>query len=329
MTVALAFASPWFLLALAAVPLALWWYVADQDRRRRQVAAFAAPAVAASALPRPPGWRRHVPVGFYGAALVLLAVALARPERTVSVPAEQATVVLIIDRSGSMEARDVQPDRLTAARRAVDRFLDRLPRQVRAAAVVFNQRAEVVTTPTTDREEVREGLATVQPSGGTATGDALAAALRLVRPRGTAPAPGEQAPPAAAVLLTDGVSVRGRPPQQVARQAKRLAVPVSTVALGTPQGTIRVPRSTRRGGGTELRRVPPDPVGLREIARLSGGRPYEAQDAPKLDEVYEDLGSQVGRKQERRELTSALAGAALLLVLAGGGAALRLFGRLP
>ncbi len=320
------FGSPWLLLALAIVPLAAWWYVADQGRRRAQAAAFAAPAVSPSVLRDVPGWRRHAPIALYGVALALLGLALARPQRTVAVPAEQATVVLVTDRSGSMESRDVEPNRLDAARRAVDGFLDRLPRPVRAAAVAFNQRAEVLAAPTTDRDEIREALRTMTPAGGTATGDALASGLRLVRPRGTET--GAAAPPAAIVLLTDGVSVRGRDPVEVAREARRMRVPVYTVALGTPQGTIRVRRSGGQGG-YETRRVPPDPDGLRAIAQASGGRAYEAQDAPRLDRVYEDLGSRVGRKDEEREMTGGFAGAALLLILAGGALSLRFFGRLP
>lgn len=321
----MSFASPWFLLCLVVVPVAIWWYLGEQRHRARQAAAFAAAPVAPSALGAGPGWRRHVPIVFYGVALALLAVAIARPERTVAVPAEQATVVLVTDRSGSMEARDVAPDRLEAARRAVDRFLQRLPGEVRAALVAFNQRAEVLATPTTERGEIRDGLRSIQPSGGTATGDALAAALRLVRPRGASSAPAE-APPAAIVLLTDGVSVRGRDPVEVARQARRLRVPVYTVALGTPRGTIRVPRA---GGGTQVRRVPPDPAGLRRIARASGGQAFEARDSERLDRVYEELGSRVGRKDEVREMTAGFAGAGFLLVLAGAAASLRLFGRLP
>ncbi|WP_205695771.1 VWA domain-containing protein [Conexibacter sp. SYSU D00693] len=323
--VALSFAEPWLLLGLLLVPLALWWYLIDQGRRRAQVSAFAAPAVAASAIRDRPGWRRHAPIACYALALALLGVALAKPERTVAVPSEQATVVLVTDRSGSMEARDVAPNRLDAARQAVSRFLDRLPRQVRAAAVAFNQRAEVIATPTVDRQELRDAFATLTPAGGTATGDALAAALRLVRPRGTESGP--EAPPAAVVLLTDGASVRGRDPVDVAREARRQRVPVYTVALGTQQGTIRVRRPG--GQGTEVRRVPPDPASLRRIAAVARGEAFTAADAPRLDRVYEELGSRVGRQDERREMTAGVAGAALLFVLAGGALSLAFFGRLP
>ena len=127
------FQAPAFLLALALVPLAAIAYGAAQRRRRAAADAFAGPAVRASALPRTPGWRRHAPIALYGAALAALAVALARPEATVAVPTEQATVVLAIDRSGSMRATDVAPSRLAAVKSAAARFLDSVPRRVRWA----------------------------------------------------------------------------------------------------------------------------------------------------------------------------------------------------
>lgn len=322
----ISFAAPLWFLALALIPLAALAYAADQRRRRAQAAAFADPRTAPSALAAAPGRRRHVPFALYGLALVALVVALARPQATVAVPNEQATVVLVTDRSGSMQATDVAPDRLTVAQRAAFRFLDRLPRRVKAAAVAFNQRAEVIAAPTTDREEIKDAYRTLVPRGGTATGDALAAGLRLVRPRG-APT-GRAAPPAAIILLSDGASVRGRDPVAVARDAARANVPIYAVALGTPQGTIRVPRP---GGapGYETRPVPPDAQSLQQIAQLTKGRVYEARDAERLDRVYEELGSRIGKRDEKREVTAAAVGGGLLLLLMGGGFSLGWFGRLP
>ena len=170
---------------------------------------------------------------------------------------------------------------------------------------------------------MRDALDVLQPQGGTATGDALDLALRTAR----RPArPGAKAPPAAIVLLTDGVSVRGKDPLAVARQARRLHVPVYTVALGTPGGTITVPR---RGGGTSTVRVPPDPAGLRRIAQLSGGQAFSAQDAAQLDAVYKRLGSQVATERRPREITASFAAGALVALVAGGLLSLRWFGRLP
>jgi Ca-activated chloride channel homolog len=308
------FAAPAFLLALLLVPLGAIAYAAAERRRRRAVDAFAAPAVRASALPRRPGWRRHAPMALYALALAALATALARPEATIAVPSEQASVVLATDHSGSMRATDVAPDRLTAARTAAERFLDRVPRRVRVGAVAFDHRANVLEAPTTDRAPVRAAIAGLRPSGGTATGEALAAALDLVR-RGS-----DDPPPAAIVLLSDGESTHGRDPLPVAREAGRLGIPIYTVALGTPGGTLV-------GSDGVSRPVPPDPETLRAIAEASGGRAFTADDADGLAAVYERLGSQVATEREPREVTAAFAGGALALVAAGSLLSLRWFRR--
>jgi Ca-activated chloride channel homolog len=208
----------------------------------------------------------------------------------------------------------VAPDRLTAARTAAERFLDRVPRRVRVGAVAFDHRANVLEAPTTDRAPVRAAIAGLRPSGGTATGEALAAALDLVR-RGS-----DDPPPAAIVLLSDGESTHGRDPLPVAREAGRLGIPIYTVALGTPGGTLV-------GSDGVSRPVPPDPETLRAIAEASGGRAFTADDADGLAAVYERLGSQVATEREPREVTAAFAGGALALVAAGSLLSLRWFRR--
>lgn len=309
------FQEPLFLIALALVPLAAVAYAAAQRRRRAAADAFAAPAVRASALPRTPGWRRHAPIALYGLALAALAIALARPEATVAVPTEQATVVLAIDRSGSMRATDVAPTRLAAMQSAASRFLDRVPRRVKVGAVAFNGRTAVLAAPTADRAPVREAVAAIEAKGGTASGDGLAAALDLIR-RG-----GADRPPAAVVLISDGTSTRGSDPVDVAREAADLGVPVYTVSLGTPAGTV-----TDAEGVTHD--AAPDPATMRAVAEASGGRSFTVDDAEGLTAVYERLGSQVATEREPREITAAFAGGALIFVAGGALLSLHWFRRL-
>lgn len=154
----MSFQSPWLLLGLVLLPLLGVAYAMTERRRRRAAAAFAAPAVAVSAVPRSPGWRRHLPLGMAWIAIAALITALARPQVSVAVPSEQATIVLAMDHSGSMMATDVSPSRLVAARAAGEAFLDTIPARVRVGGVVFNNRAQAVASPTTDRAELKRAL---------------------------------------------------------------------------------------------------------------------------------------------------------------------------
>jgi Ca-activated chloride channel homolog len=319
----LSFASPGVLVALLALPALAGWYVVRQRERRRAAAAFAAPALVPSVVPRRPGWRRHVPALVLALALAALVVAAARPQTTVAVPQEQASIMLVTDVSGSMLATDVAPSRLVAARRAAQRFVDRVPKKVQVGVMAFNQTPQVLQSPTRDREAVAQALQALTPSGGTATGEAIQTAVRIL---GAKRSKDGKRPPAAIVLLTDGASTRGVDPVEAATAARRLRIPVFTVALGTPEGTITVPR--RNGQGTVTRPVPPDPASLARIARASGGEAFAAADADRLSKVYERLGSQLGRHNEKREITAGFAGGALALLLLGAAMSLRWFGRL-
>ncbi|MDQ3741135.1 MAG: VWA domain-containing protein, partial [Actinomycetota bacterium] len=284
--------------------------------------AFASPALVPAVAPRRPGWRRHWPMALYALGLAALILAVAKPQRAVSVPVDRASVLLVTDRSGSMQAEDVEPNRLVAAKRAADEFVDQVPERVRLGLVQFNHGTEVAQLPTTDHQLVRDAISAIAPAGGTATGDALTTALRILRPDVNDRRP----PPAAIVLLSDGKATKGRDPVEAAREAARLKVPVYAVALGTEEGTIRVERPD---GSVRTERVPPDRETLKRIADASGGRTFAVEEAGRLEEVFERLGSQLTTRREKREVTTAFAGGALLLVLAGGGLSLAWFGRLP
>jgi Ca-activated chloride channel family protein len=316
----MSFAAPLVLLALLALPVLAVLYALEQRRRRAAAAAFAAPALQPSVAPRRPGWRRHAPMAAAALALALLVVAAAKPQRTVAVPVERAAVMLATDVSGSMTATDVEPTRLAAAKRAAGRFVDELPDRVNVGVLAFNDTPRVLQSPTRDRDAVEAAIAGMQPSGGTATGEAVATATSSLR-SGT----GSRRSPAAILLLSDGKSTSGRDPVAAARAAARLNVPVHTVVLGTADGTITVPRAS---GGTATRPVPPDTESLAQIARASDGRAYTAQTATDLGEIYESLGSQLGREDRKREVTSAVTGGGLLLMLVGVAMSLRWFGRL-
>jgi Ca-activated chloride channel family protein len=318
------FGAPLVLIGLIAVPLLALLYWRAERGRRAAAAAFASPALQPSVAPTRPRWRRHVPLAAMGLAIAALIVAAARPERTVAVPVEQASIMLATDVSGSMTATDVSPNRLTAAKQAGFRFLTQVPKQVNVGVMAFNQVPSVLQNPTRDRAAVSAAIQRMQSHGGTATGEAIATATNLLN---RAPGVGLKRPPAAIVLLSDGASTSGRDPVAAAQAAGKLKIPIYTVALGTPQGTITVKRPQRLGGGTSTQRVPPDPRALAEIARASGGQTFTAATAGGLKTVYERLGSQLGKKKEKQQVTSTVAGGGLVLLLGGAVMSLGFFGR--
>ena len=311
--------APLFLLVLLLAPAGVVLYLRRERRIRAGQDAFSSPQLMPSVLPERPGWRRHVPLAAYLLALIALAFALARPQVAVSVTVDQARIILVTDHSGSMASQDVLPSRLDAARQAADDFLSRVPRRVQVGAIAFNQSAQVIQSPTREHATVAAALDAVEPAGSTATGEALAAALTVIRAARQGGDP-ERPAPAAIVLLSDGKSVRGRDPLTVAGEAEEAGVPVYTVALGTPGGTI----TTKTG---EQEPVPPDPATLQQIAERTGGKAFAAADADQLRQVYERLGEQVITEERKQQMTAWFAGGALLLLVTGAGAALRWFGR--
>jgi Ca-activated chloride channel homolog len=311
----MSFQAPIFLLGLAVVPLALAALALARRRPARYVVRFPAVPTLAAVAPRSPRWRRLLPPALLCLALAGLALALARPETTVAVPVERASVMLVTDTSGSMAATDVEPSRLDAAKDAAGGFLDRVPDELRVGLVAFSDAPNTVVRPTDEREPVRAAIDRLRADGGTATGDALDSALRALGTRG------DDSPPAAIVLLSDGATQAGRDPADVAREAATAGVPVYTVALGTADGVVE-------SNGQTLR-VPPDPEALRQVAQISGGATFAAEDADALDEVYERLGSQIGTREEKREISAGFAAAGLLLLGGSLAASLRWRGRLP
>jgi Ca-activated chloride channel family protein len=318
------FATPIALLALLLVPLAVAGYLLLERRRREAAAAFATPARVPNLIGRRPGRLRHLPPALALLALALVATGLARPHATLSVPREEATVVLAVDVSRSMVATDVKPSRLASAQDAVRAFLAKLPDGYRVAIVSFAQGASVVLPPTADRELAERALVALRPGDGTALGGGIARAVQVAeRVRGK---DGDRVP-AAVVLLSDGAQTIGtQTPLSAARRAGALDIPISTVALGTAQGVVEVRNAD---GFTEQVTVPPDPRTLRRVAAATKGRFYEAPDGERLRAVYEELGSRVGRVEEEREITAALAAAGGLLLLGAGLASAVLFGRIP
>jgi Ca-activated chloride channel homolog len=317
------FDRPLALIALVAVPLlAALWYL-NERRRANAASAFANPALVPNLLSGRPGFRRLLPLGLLLLAVAALVVGVARPHANVSVPRDEATIILDIDVSRSMSAQDVTPTRLDAAKRAADRFLNEIPAKYSVGVVGFGTRAFVALPPTTDRTLTHDALDSLSPSEGTAIGDAVALSTRLAQRQKTIDG---ITPPASVLVISDGARDGGRiSPISAARRARRAHIPVSTVLVGTANGIVT---AKLVGGYTEQIRVVPSPGTLTQIAQLSGGRFYRSRTSEALTAVYRKLSTRVGHKTERREITDFFAGGAILLLLTGGGLSSMWFRRL-
>jgi Ca-activated chloride channel family protein len=326
------FASPWLLLALLIVPATLALAVLLERRRARYAVAFTNLELLASVAAPRRSWRRWAPLALFLLALAAASTALARPKATVSVPASRATVVLLVDVSGSMRAADVKPTRLGAAQNAMAAFADRVPKGVKIGLVSFSTGPDLLVIPTTDRKILHEGIDLLAPEAGTAIGDGLQLAVQTVKSSvGDAPRSKDGKIPGAIVLLSDGAQTRGTlSPLQGAALARNAGIRVFTVALGTNNGTLDPGAfgfGLGQGGfGVGPRRrfpVRPDPVTLAAIARATDGKTYRAQSASKVQQIYKQLGASIAHKAATREVSSWFAGgAALLLLLSLGGAKL-------
>jgi Ca-activated chloride channel family protein len=308
------FTSPLWLLALLAIPLALGLQWASRARGRRYAVRFPATSTLALAAGEVPIWRRVLPGALALTAVGVLVLSLARPSKAVRVPVRSAQIVLVTDHSGSMSADDVQPSRLAAAEKAADTFIDQLPKSAKVGVVAYSDSPDVVQAPSTDHSRAREAIGAQIADGSTATGDALQAALDMLKQSHTKL-------PSAIVLLSDGATTAGRDPVPVAQAAARQHVAIDTVALGKPGAVINTP-----GGAVD---VSPDPETLQAIAKASNGQAFTAGDASHLSSIYKSLGSQLGTQTRHHDISSGFALAGLALLLSAGLASVALAGRLP
>jgi Ca-activated chloride channel family protein len=313
------FAAPGRLLLLFAVAALALAYVVMQQRRSHYAVRFTNLDLLDKVAPTRPGWRRHVPAAAFLLMAVLMVTAFAKPADKVKVPRERATVIVAVDTSASMQATDVEPSRLSAAKDAAAVFVESLPAQFNVGLVSFTGSASVVIAPTTDRDVLKAGIEGLSTGPRTAIGEAVAVSLQAVAAVDARAA--TDPPPARIVLLSDGANTSGRSPEEAAEQASAAGVPVSTIAYGTADGRLEL-------GGQSVP-VPVDGPALRHLAETTGGSYYEAASGEELREVYEDIGSSVGYRTERQDVSARFAGLALLAALAAAATSLAWFSRIP
>jgi len=300
----------WLLLVVAGLAAA---YLVVQSRRRDYAVRFTNLELLASVAPRRPGWRRHVPAAAMALALALLVLGLARPARDERVPKEAATIMLVVDVSASMQATDVAPTRLQAAREAAHSFVKDLPSRLRLGLVSFDRTTRVIAPPTADHAVVEAGIDALTTGPGTAAGDAIFVALDAITSAGGAGTTnGKQT--AAIVLLSDGVTTVGTPVDQAAQAAVEQGVPVTTIAFGTENGTVDI--------GGRLIPVPADSAAMSGLAHTTGGAFFEAASGKELKGVYGRIGTRVGYTTEQKEIGMVFVGVSLVVLVAALGAAL-------
>lgn len=329
------FHQPLWLLTLPAtalVALALVWAL---RRRNRSAVRFAAADMLDGLVPKV-GARKWVPPAALIAAMVLAGVALAGPYVNTTQPKEQATIVLAIDVSNSMMAKDVSPDRITAAKNAARDLINTMPKQVKVGVVAFAGTAQVLAVPTRDHQRVVAALSSLRLQNETAIGEGIEAGIDALRatasPGGSSPggsSGGESSDPTssdpgdhsqAIVLLSDGQTTTGVPSQSAATEAKQAGVPVFTVAFGTNHGEVEI--------DGQVIPVQVDENELRSIAQTTGGDFFRADDAGSLDRIFSSIGSRLGSEEVQQNLWVVFAVLAGLALVASVVLSIWWFGRL-
>ena len=300
--------------------------------------AHTGPAPAKPASTRP-GARRHVPAALFLCGLTLLLTALARPQTVVSLPRVEGAVILAFDVSGSMSADDFKPTRMDAAKAAALDFIERQPSSVQIGVIGFSDSGFGVQAPTNDRDAIRATINRLTPQRGTSLGRGIQAAFNLLDAgkgptqklySNLTPAPTVTPTPmpqgaytnAAIVLLSDGENNENPDPMAAAQFAADRGVRIYTVGIGSAAGsTLHV------NGITVHTRL--DEALLQNIAALTGGTYYNAENEADLRAVYDNLDPQLTLKPQKMEVTSLFTAASLLALLVGGVYSLRWFGRMP
>ncbi|MEO8266684.1 MAG: VWA domain-containing protein [Ilumatobacteraceae bacterium] len=272
----LAPARLWLLFVVAGLAVA---YVIAQRRREINTVRFTQIEMLDQIAPRRPGWRRHAIAGVQLAALSIGVLGAAQPvHRSTTRPRSAGTIMLLFDVSLSMQADDVSPNRLEAAKKAGEDFVDAVDADIGVGLISFSGTVATDVEPTTDRVRLTKGIEALQLGEGTAIGDAIAAGVHsLQRGEPTNDSPGTL------VVLSDGETTRGRPTADGAKVAADAKVPVYTIAFGTDAGAITNPNTGE---------IDPVPVKLDELqaaADATGGKAYVAPSADELAKAYADI----------------------------------------
>jgi Ca-activated chloride channel family protein len=346
----MSFAWPELLWLLVLLPLLVAAYVWLLRRKRNSAVRYANLSMVKEAMGPGPAIRRHVPPVLFLLAIALLIVALARPSATVTLPTQKQTIILALDASGSMRAKDVLPSRLEAAQTAAKQFVADTPRKTRIGVVTFAATATLVQPPTDDREAIVAAIDRMQLQRATATGSGLIVSLATLFPdagfdvstalfgreasrnapigdakkdpkKDFKPVPPGSYNSAVIILLTDGQRTTGPDPIEIAKLAADRGVRVYTVGFGTTSGEII-------GFEGWSFRVRLDEETLKTIATMTQGEYFHAGTAADLNKVYQTLNSRLSLEKKETEITALLSGIAALFAMVSGLLSLLWFNRI-
>jgi Ca-activated chloride channel family protein len=317
----LTFASPGRMLLLVAIPLLVAAYVLATRRKNRRGMRFTNTSMLDVVIPRQSQWRRHLAVALSLLSLVTLTTAFAQPTTSVNVPRERATIVVVIDASLSMQATDVPPNRLDAAKAAAIAFVNSLPEKYNVSVVSMAGATSILVPPTLQHGTVANAINSIKLQDSTAIGAGIDTAMAALQQAPKDPAHPDEPAPGAIVLLSDGSNTTGRAPQQAAGDAKLAGVPVYTIAYGTENGYVDLDGKRNP--------VPVDKEQMLQIAQISGGQYFAAATPEQLKTVYQNISSEVGYEKADREVTSQFAGFGLAFAVLAALGAISLGARWP
>jgi Ca-activated chloride channel family protein len=335
MDLPMSFIWPTMLLSLLLIPLFVWLYIWMRQRRKRFAASYSNFGLVREATGSGPGFRRHISPVLFLAGLTLLLFALARPEMVVSLPRVEGTVILAFDVSNSMNADDLEPTRMEAAKVAARAFVENQPPTILMGVVAFSSGGLVVQPPTDDQAAVLATINRLSPQGGTSLGQGIFSSLSAIAGEAIVieeESPDEDAetetasigyfPSAVVVLLSDGENTEAPNPLEIAQVAADAGVRIFPVGIGSAEGAVVEVDGFNIA--TQL-----NETSLQQIAGLTNGSYYNAADEESLREIYETIDLQLTMREEKMEVTSIVAGVSILLFLVGGALSLFWFGRVP
>ena len=346
----MSFAWPELLWLLLMLPMLVGVYIWLLRRKKKAAVRYANLGMIREAMGPGSNIRRHVPPALFLLALAVMIVAMARPSATVMLPTQKQTIILALDASGSMRAKDVLPSRIEAAQAAAKQFVAEVPRKTKIGVVTFAATATLVQAPTDDREAVNAAIDRMQLQRATATGSGLIVSLATIfpdagfdvstalfgrdAPRNAPIGEGKKDPKkdfkpvtpgsynsAVIILLTDGQRTTGPDPIEIAKLAADRGVRVYTVGFGTTSGEII-------GFEGWSFRVRLDEETLKTIAIMTQGEYFYAGTATDLKKVYEQLNSRISLEKKETEITALFSAAAGLLTLLAGLLSLLWFNRI-